>query len=65
MVAFALALELNMEETELLLKKAGFTFSDSIVFDMIIRYCIENEIYDIFKVNDILFSFGQPILGSK
>ena len=64
-VAFALALELSMAETELLLKKAGYSFSDAIPFDIIIRFCIENKIYDIYKVNDILFAYGQPILGSK
>ena len=62
-VAFAIALELDMPQTADLLSRAGIAFSPSDTFDLIIAYFVTNKIYDIFKINAALFSFGQPILG--
>ena len=64
-ISFALALELNIDQARELLYKAGYTLSDTITFDVIIYYVINNKIYDIIQVNEILFAYGQPILGSK
>ena len=47
-------LHLNNHECKYLLKKAGFTLASSSDFALVIRYCIENKIYDIQKVNDYL-----------
>lgn len=63
-IAFAIALELPIEEARELLGKAGYAFSKCDKSDIIAEYCISKKINDIFKVNDILFKYNQPLLGS-
>lgn len=62
-LAFAIALELSMDETKDLLMRAGFAFSCCSKFDVIVSYFIENRIYDIYEINEMLFTYDQPILG--
>lgn len=63
-LAFAIALELNLDETVDLLGRAGLALSPSSITDTIIRYFIEREIYDIYEINCVLFDYGQPTLGA-
>ena len=62
-IAFAIALELTLDEAVDLMRKAGFAFSRSSKFDVIICYFIENREFNIFEINEVLFIYGQPILG--
>lgn len=61
-LSFAIALELSLEDSESMLKKAGYAFSESSMFDVIVKYFIENGIYDIFEINNTLFTFDQNLL---
>ena len=54
----AFALKATNHECKYLLKKAGYTLASSNKFALIIRYAIENKIYDIDDVNDLLEKNG-------
>ena len=62
-LAFAVALELNLDETVDLLRSAGYAFMPSSKSDLIVRYCIVHKIYNIFDINTYLFDYEEPILA--
>lgn len=62
-ICFAISLQLNLEETENLLKTVGYSLSHSNMFDLIIEFYISNGIYDIYEINAALYKYDQITLG--
>ncbi|MBO6007802.1 MAG: hypothetical protein J6P78_04470 [Lachnospiraceae bacterium] len=63
-LAIAIALELNLDDTKDLLSRAGLALSPCSRQDLIVRYFIEKENYDMFVINFTLDEYGEPPLGS-
>ena len=63
-VALAVGLRLNLDDTKDLLAAAGFTLTNNSLFDVIVSFCIEYGIYDVYEINELLFKYDQPYLGT-
>jgi len=63
-LALAIALELNMDQTVDLLALAGYALSPRDKVDLIVEYFILQQDYNIFRINEALFAFGQHQLGA-
>ncbi|CRZ35288.1 hypothetical protein DFR55_13612 [Herbinix hemicellulosilytica] len=62
-IALCIALELTLEETQDLLRLAGYSLSNSDTADLVVKFFIERNIYDLKAVNEALDYFGQKLLG--
>lgn len=60
-LAFSIALELSLDEAKDLLNSAGYALSRSSKTDIIVAYFLQNKIYDMFEINDILDAYDQPV----
>lgn len=63
-LAFAFALELDVDETKDFISRAGFALSHSNKFDVIVEYFLVNGNYNVFELNEVLFAFDQPLIGA-
>lgn len=63
-VALALALELSSDEADELLARAGYALSRASKFDLIVEYFLDHGCHDVFQLNEMLFAFDQPLVGS-
>lgn len=64
-IAFALALQLDLTETNALLRTAGYSLSHSSKFDIIIEYFIMQHNFNVFEINEALYQYDQPVLGTE
>ena len=55
---FCIGLQLEMDEAELLMKAAGFAFSATLPEDEVFAYCINNKIWNLEDINDIMVRNG-------
>ena len=61
-IKIVFALELDNHECKYLLKKAGYTLASSSEYSLIIRYFVENKIYDLDRLNEHLLKYGYKDL---
>lgn len=62
-LALAIALKLDLDETVDLLSRAEYALSPGNKGDLIVKYFIERGIYDIQTINFALYEYNLPILG--
>ncbi len=55
-------MNLDTDETEILLKSAGYSLSKSLRSDLILRYCFGHHIFDVITVNQILDHYGEKVI---
>lgn len=60
-IKLCLALSLNKEDFNKLLNSAGYSLSENI-FDNIISFCLENNIYDLDVINNYLYEICNTSL---
>ena len=58
-IALAISLHLSLDETDKLLRSAGFALSHSSRADLIIEYFIVNGDWRLMEINEALYSFGE------
>lgn len=63
--AFAVALELTLEQTNLLLAAAGYVLSPNLAFDQVIMDAIRQKKYDVFAINGKLCEMGIRWVDTK
>lgn len=62
-LGLAFGLELDLQQTKDFIGRAGYTLSNSSKFDLVVRYFLENKIYDINLLNQVLFKYDLPLLN--
>ena len=61
-IAFGLALELPYDNFKVFLQSAGFSLNHNSEFDLVIKYCVQNEIFNLLAVNDLIEERGLRFL---
>lgn len=71
LISILVSLELGLDEVKTVLEKAGYTLSDSIVWDVVVKTFIlefkntgnyENAAY---RINDVLYDMDMPLLMTR
>ena len=58
LIKLVFTMRLTNRECKYLFKKAGYTLPSSSEYALIVRYCIENEIYDLARLNEFFKERG-------
>ena len=61
-IKLCFALGLEKYDFNKLLNSAGYSLSNNSNFDLVISYCLENNIYDFQVVNNYLFTYANAVL---
>lgn len=61
-IALCLSLHLDIDQTQDLIGRAGWTLSPSSKADLVVKGCILNQEYNVMNINFILFDFDCPEL---
>ena len=65
-LSLGIAFKLNSVELSEFLNYAGYSLNRADVFDLLILFFIDNNIFDVYKINDALFKYNyRPSLGEK
>lgn len=65
LLCLAVILRLNLEETEKLLRVAGYSLAEDLtVFEAIMGYCIKKQIYSFFEIDNFLSNYGEKTIFS-
>jgi len=59
---FSISMKLSLDDTKDLMNSAGYAISRSSKRDIVIAGCIDNKVYDLFRINEILEEFGLKVL---
>ena len=62
-ILLAIALELNEDELEDLLLSASYSLPMNNEFDLVIRYCFKEKVFDLIEINSYLERFNCKILA--
>lgn len=62
-IALGFALRLNLDQMKDFIGRAGYALTRASRFDIIIEFCILNDIYNIIRVNEILFEYTERTLN--
>ena len=62
-ILLGIALELDEESIEDLLKTASYSLPMNTTYDLIIRFCFKEKIYDLNKINEFLYDYNCKLLN--
>lgn len=63
-ILLGLSLELSEEEITILLDSASYSLPKNNYFDLIIRFCFINKVYNINEVNELLYDYDCKLLNA-
>jgi len=62
-IILAIALELSEKELDTLLESASYSLPKNNKYDLIIRFCFINKIYNIKEINELLYEYSCKLFN--